>query len=129
MELKLEECLKNYWLAILEIRNNDNTGFVEQKIITKEKHFEYMEKHFTNYRVCTLNEEFVGFVGIVNNDIRIGVKNEFKRKGIGKFMITEFEKIFKITEAKVKIENIASLKLFETCGFKKTFFILTKNET
>ena len=28
--------------------------------------------------------------------------------------------------AKVKIENTASLKLFEACGFKRKFYILEK---
>ena len=33
-------------------------------------------------------------------------------------------------EARVKIENIASLKLFESAGFRKTYYILEyrKNE-
>lgn len=129
MELKLQECNENYWLDILDIRNNDNTGFVNQTNISTELHIQYMKNNFQNYRICILNNEFAGFIGIVNDDVRLGVKKEFKRKGIGKFMINEFNKTFEIKHAKVKIENTASQKLFESCGFKKTFYILTKNET
>ena len=48
--------------------------------------------------------------------------------GVGKFMINEIMKIFPKSYAKVKIENEASLKLFESCGFEKKYYVLEKNE-
>ena len=50
MELKLQECNENYWLEILDIRNNDNAGFVNQTNISTELHIEYMKDNFQNYR-------------------------------------------------------------------------------
>ena len=41
-------------------------------------------------------------------------------------MINEIMKIHPNAFAKVKLENKASLKLFESCGFKKKFYILEK---
>jgi RimJ/RimL family protein N-acetyltransferase len=41
-------------------------------------------------------------------------------------MIEEIMKEFPSAFAKVKIENEASLKLFESCGFTKQFYILKK---
>ena len=32
------------------------------------------------------------------------------------------------SEAKVKIENEASIKLFESCGFKKKYYILERED-
>ena len=44
-------------------------------------------------------------------------------------MLNEFSNSFEINEAKVKIDNEASQKLFESCGYKKQFIIYSKNET
>ena len=119
MELKLVECEEKFWNDILLIRNEDKESFDKQHEITFNEHENFME---TNYK-------FSGFIGIVNDDIRVGVKRQYRKMGIGKFMINEFCNIFEINHAKIKINNIVSQKLFESCGFKKTFYILTKNET
>jgi RimJ/RimL family protein N-acetyltransferase len=129
MELKLVNCDQKYWKNIWEIRNFDKEGFVDQKEILLEDHFKFMEKHHWNYKICLKDDQFVGFIGFVNNDLRIAVSKNNKRQGIGKFILNEFCKNFEINEAKVKITNEASQKLFESCGFKKQFYIYTKNET
>jgi RimJ/RimL family protein N-acetyltransferase len=48
-------------------------------------------------------------------------------KGVGKFMINECMKIWPTAFSKVKIDNEASMKLFEACGFTKKYYILTKD--
>lgn len=129
MELKLAECKQEFWNDILLIRNEDKESFDKQHEISSEEHGKFMTINSINYRIATINGKFAGFVGIVNEDIRVGVKKEYRKMGIGKFMINEFCKIFEINHAKIKINNIASQKLFESCGFEKNFYILTKNET
>lgn len=129
MELKLIECDSKYWINIWEIRNFDKQFFTDQKEIPLEEHFKFMEKNNANYKVCLKDNEFAGFIGVINNDLRIGVVKRFRKNGIGKFMINELSKNLEIKEAKVKIDNEASQKLFESCGFKKTFLIYSKNET
>jgi ribosomal protein S18 acetylase RimI-like enzyme len=129
MELKLVKCEQDFWNDILIIRNEDKDSFNKQHEISLEEHQKFMNINAINYRVATIDGKFAGFVGIVNDDIRVGVKKEYRKMGIGKFMINEFYKIFEINHAKIKINNIASQKLFESCGFKKSFYILTKNET
>ena len=42
-------------------------------------------------------------------------------------MVNKCMKIWPTAFAKVKIDNKASIKLFESCGFTKKFFILTKD--
>ena len=48
-------------------------------------------------------------------------------KGIGKFMINQIMNEEPTAFAKVKMDNEASIKLFEACGFTKKFYILTKD--
>lgn len=129
MELKLVECEQKFWNDILIIRNEDKESFDKQHEISLEEHEKFMTINDINYKIATIDGKFAGFIGIVNEDIRVGVKKEYRKIGIGKFMINEFCKIFEINHAKIKINNVASQKLFESCGFKKSFYILTKNET
>jgi len=45
--------------------------FLNQSEITAEDQVNYMEKHAQDYRVCLLYGEPVGYVGVIENDIRI----------------------------------------------------------
>ena len=65
-----------------------------------------------------------GFIGAVEGDIRVAVSPFFQNQGVGKFMLNTFLEDNKKIQAKVKIENKASLKLFESCGFTKKYYIL-----
>ena len=65
-------------------------------------------------------------VGVINEDIRVCTHPDHQGKGIGKFMINESYKIWPTAFAKVKLDNKLSIKLFESCGFTKKYYILTK---
>ena len=64
---------------------------------------------------------------MISNDIRVATHPDFQGKGVGTFMINEITNHFPLSFAKVKINNEASLKLFEKCGFKKKYYILEKD--
>jgi RimJ/RimL family protein N-acetyltransferase len=119
MNLKLVENNKDYYEVIRSLRTHpDNTnGFLEQVEITHEQQIKYMEKYEKNYWICLLNESPVGFVGVVESDIRLAVDPEFKNKGIGTFMINELKKINCNITSKVLLDNTPSQKVFEKCGF------------
>ena len=85
-----------------------------------------MFENFTNYLICIDNDEIIGFIGHVDNDIRLATKKTYQKKGVGKFMVEGFMKKFPESFAKVKIDNEASRRLFESCGFKKKYYILEK---
>jgi len=115
-----------HWDAILEIRNENREGFGDSSMIRSGAHCKYMFNHFSNYLLCVENDEVLGFIGHVNNDIRLATQKTYQKKGIGKFMVEGFMKKYPEALAKVKLDNEASLKLFERCGFDKKYYILEK---
>jgi len=120
-----------YWEFIRQLRNDEEVkeGFVQQSHITKLQHLKFMLKHGKNYYICLSENNYtpLGFVGQINGDIRVAAHPEHQGKGVGKFMINELMKKYPQSFAKVKLDNEASIKLFESCGFKKKYYILEKD--
>ena len=109
-----------YWEFIRIVRNDPEMqkGFVDIVQITPDQQAEYMTKYNDDYFVCLNAEnEPIGYVGEINGDIRVAVIVKYQRMGVGKFMINELMKLRPDTYAKMKFDNIASKKLFESCGF------------
>ncbi len=115
-----------HWDAILEIRNENREGFGDSSIILSGAHRKYMFNHFSNYLLCVENDEVLGFIGHVENDIRLGTRKEYQRRGVAKLMVESFMEKYPDAFAKVKLDNEASLKLFERCSFNKKYYILEK---
>ena len=125
-KMELVSCTEEYWEFVRALRNDPRVqhGFIEEADISKEQQKEYMEKYSQCYRIALEENDPIGFVGVVENDIRVCTSPESQGKGAGKFMINEIIKIFPNAKAKIKIDNKASLKAFESCGFKKKYYIL-----
>ena len=125
------ELIKNnyiYWECIRNLRNMDGVrqGFVQQNIISQEDHEEYMKKNSHFFWICVDKGEFLGYTGVIENDIRVATHPNYQGRGVGKFMINEIMKVNPNAFAKVKLENEASIRLFESCGFKKMYYIMEK---
>tara|TARA_E500000318_G_scaffold85808_1_gene82124 strand:+ start:2576 stop:2986 length:411 start_codon:yes stop_codon:yes gene_type:complete len=127
--MKLVECTSDYWEFVRTLRTDARVagGFIEQVVITAEEQQRYMSKYSSCYRIALVEEVPAGFVGVIDNDIRVCTHPNYQGKGIGKFMINNCMDIWPEAFAKVKLDNEASIKLFESCGFSKKFFILTKD--
>ena len=80
--MAMAEILKNlvlvknemkYFEFIRTLRNDPllKGGFIDQKEITSEEHAIYMNKFHNAYFICLLEDQPVGYVGVVDNDIRI----------------------------------------------------------
>ena len=125
-KLKIIQCSPEFWDFILNLRNDSEIkkGFVIQDKIEKRDHYEYMNLNNEKYYICLENDDPVGFVGSVNNDIRFAVIKEKQGKGIGNYMIGFIKTKFPKAQAKVKIENISSLKCFKKNGYKIKYYIL-----
>lgn len=127
-ELKLVLCSKDYWEFVRVLRNDPRVkaGFISDANITTQDQEKYMHKNSENYRIALLNGIPVGYVGVIDDDIRVCTLPEFQGKGIGKFLIHEIIKIWPDAMAKIKVENIASQKLFESCGFETVYLLMKK---
>ena len=123
--MELVDCIEKYWEFIRILRNDKRVldGFIESTYITKEMQLSYMKKYSQFYRVALINNQHCGYIGVINDDIRICTHPNFQGKGVGKFMLREILKIFPNAFGKVKIENEASRKLFTSVGFKEKFII------
>lgn len=128
MEFILVDNEPKYYEFIRQMRiHPDNiSGFINQNIITEEQQIEYMKNNHQFFKICLFENEPVGFVGVIENDIRVATNPDFKKIGVGKFMIDEIMKIYPEAVAKVKIDNISSMNLFLSCGFKTEFIIMKK---
>jgi len=111
-----------YWEFIRRLRNDPEIrkGFVQQGYVASGQQKKYMEKYNDNYYICLQGEVPVGYVGEVDNDIRIAVHGNYQRLGIGEMMIREFMLLRPDSRPKMLKNNIASQKLFEKCGFKRS---------
>ena len=98
-------------------------SFVQQSHISREEHEMFMKKYSDMFFVCIEGQKKLGFIGIINNDIRIATDPDCQGKGVGAYMLREAMKKNPEAFAKVKVGNKASLRLFESCGFKKKYYI------
>lgn len=117
-----------YWESIRNLRNMNGVrqGFIQQDLISREDHERYMIKNSHFFWVCIDKGEFLGYTGVIENDIRVATHPDHQHSGVGKFMINEIMKINQNAFAKVKLENEPSLRLFEACGFKRKYYIMEK---
>jgi ribosomal protein S18 acetylase RimI-like enzyme len=123
------EFVKNepkYWDFIRRLRNDPEgqSGFIEQVNITEEQQAKYMDKYSDNYFICLCDGEPAGFIGVIDNDIRVSTHPDYQLMGVGVFMVQQIKKIYPKCFAKVKIDNIASFNMFEKAGYELKYFIL-----
>jgi len=126
--MKLIKNKSIYWDFIRDLRNHPEVkkGFISQEHISKKQHYMFMERHGLKYYICLVDEKPAGYIGVIDGDIRVATHPEFQGMGIGKFMVNELVKLHPYSFEKVKLQNEASIKLFEACGFKKKYYILEK---
>jgi GNAT superfamily N-acetyltransferase len=127
MNLQLVECSNEFWeyVRILRLNPKVASGFIETIHISVEDQIKYMNSHSNNYRIVLADGVPCGYVGVINNDIRVCTDPSFQGRGIGKFMINSIKEIWPDAVAKIKIQNEVSLRLFKSCGYDVEFYLLT----
>jgi len=129
--MELVNCTSEYWEFVRLIRthpSNENS-FLTQPTITPQQQIQFMEKNSHKYKICLLNDEPVGYIGIINeNEITYCVHLNHQGKGIGTFMLSEITKLHSNLIAYVIPENIGSSKVFEKLGFKKQLYYTWNKE-
>ena len=128
--MKLVNCTPKYWEFVRKLRLDERVidGFIKTKQITKEEQISYMKNNSKYYRICLINKQAAGYVGVIDNDIRVCTHPDFQGKGIGKFMINESMNIWPTAFAKVKLNNHMSIRLFESCGFARSKNIIKEQQ-
>ena len=100
----------------LRIDPDNIKGFLDQVYISPEQQKLYMSKYKDCFHVCLCNTIPVGYIGIVDNDIRICTRSDFKNKGVGTFMLTYVRDNFPMATGKILKNNLISKKLFDKVG-------------
>ena len=126
--MELVDCTKKYWEFVRNLRNDERVkdGFIKSTYITEDMQEAYMTVHYKYYRIALIDNAPVGYIGVIEDDIRICVHPAFQKRGVGKFMIEESMKIWPSAEGKVKLGNEASMNLFKSCGFKEAYVIFKR---
>ena len=120
MYMVIVECTKEYWEFVRKLRMDSRVidGFLETNPITEEQQIKYMTDNSQHYRIALFDGRPAGYVGVIEDDIRVCTHPDFFGMGVGKFMIKSAMAIWPTAYAKVKLGNIASDKLFISCGFE-----------
>jgi GNAT superfamily N-acetyltransferase len=123
------KCEKKYWDFVRELRMNPAviSGFIQTTPITKEDQEKYMSKNSEKFLIALFNNEPAGFIGVIDNDIRVCTHPDYQNKKVGKALVKAIELQFPEAFAKIKINNIPSQKLFESCGFTPKYIIYTNH--
>jgi GNAT superfamily N-acetyltransferase len=108
-----------FWPFILRLRNEMRNSFLTTEKIPEQDHNKFMDEWGNDYYVC-VNDALqpVGWIGVVNNDIRLAVDKQYQRMGIAKFMLKFVKDKYPQATAKILPENIASIKAFKSVGIK-----------
>tara|TARA_R110002110_G_scaffold414950_2_gene646710 strand:- start:311 stop:724 length:414 start_codon:yes stop_codon:yes gene_type:complete len=128
-DLKFINNESKYWEFIRCLRNDKRVkhGFIKQNYISEDIHLKFMEKYGNMFYICLYKNKPAGYIGCINKDIRVAVHPDFQGNGIGSFMVNKLMELDSEAFAKVKLDNKASLRLFEKCGFEKKYYILEKD--
>ena len=119
---------EKYWEFIRNLRNMNGIrqGFVRQEHISPGQQENYMAENEEYFYICLADEEPAGYVGVIEEDIRVATHPDFQGVGVGSFMIDEIHKLYPTAQAKVKVNNIASFSLFVKNGYKVKYYILER---
>jgi RimJ/RimL family protein N-acetyltransferase len=118
--MELVKCTQQYWEFVRQLRMDKRVidGFLQTQPITEEQQAKYMTDNAQHYRICLVDGKSAGYVGVIDDDIRVCTHPDFQGMGVGKFMIRCAMDIWPTAYAKVKLGNTASDKLFLSCGFE-----------
>jgi RimJ/RimL family protein N-acetyltransferase len=125
MKLELVLCTKEYWefVRLLRINPINQEGFFTKANITSEQQKEFMTHNWSKYKICLVDNEPAGYIGLLHgHEITYCVHPNFHGNGVGTFMIENFSKLFSSIDAYVKVDNIASQKVFEKLGWEKQIY-------
>ena len=120
--IQIIPCDVSYWQFVLELRNSVREWFASNDVIPTDEHVQFMRQYAPDYYIALVDGKPVGFVGVVNNDIRFAVLPEYQGKGIGTCMLKFIHEKYPAAIGRIKKENVASRKAFEKVGITYTSY-------
>ncbi len=129
-ELELVPISEDFFEFVRRLRTDPRNAdsFINNTEIILQNQIDYMEQHLKEYFICLNQQTPVGFIGVVQGDIRLAVNHDFRNRGVATFMVNEILKLFPEATAKIRTTNVALIALFESVGFKRQFYIYGKVE-
>lgn len=138
MKISLRKVKKSDWDYILKLRNSKEFRryFYQKHTISKKEHYDYLQRQesnpdFYNRIICYDNND-VGYIRILANDVGIIVEPKFHNKGIGTKAVQLIEKeakklgIRKLV-GKVMVDNKTSEKIFIKNRYKLLMYWYEKD--
>ena len=121
MKLDFIKNQPKYFEFIRNLRNDPEIkkGFIKQEDISKENHLSYMAKYNKHYYICLYDQDPIGYIGIVKNDLRLAVSNKYQNQGVATFMLNEITKLKNDFDVLIKVDNIKSINFFTKHSFVK----------
>ena len=123
---QIVKATEEYWPFILKLRTDLKEGFIKQGPISVHEHYDYMMRYASCYWVQLLDDTPVGFVGVIDGDIRYAVDRAYQGRGYGTKLLKWVHNEHPYAEGLIKAENVSSIKAFENAGFKKKFVIMQR---
>ena len=128
--LSLVKCEEKFWDFIRDLRNNEEVrkSFFNDNIVTKSEHYQFMQTNGKDYWICLKNNKPIGYVSIREKEVSIATEPREHGKGVASFMLEEMIKKVPNLIARVKVDNITSVNLFEKYGFVKCHYVLKRDK-
>ena len=111
-----------YYEFVRNLRMHPDTrsGFIEEANITEDAQEKYMSKYGKDYYICLLYKgtDFccpVGYIGVIEEDIRLCTAPSHQGLGIGKFMLQQIKTLYPTATGKIKKDNLSSQRIFDSC--------------
>lgn len=130
LKLRMVPCSERHWEFIRLLRMNREVegGFIERADISVEDQICYMTKYAEDYRVCIDDQTPCGYIGVVENDLRICVLPDYWGQGVGSFMLNQMKELWPNPQVKIKASNVASINLFRKNGYVEKYVIMERNK-
>ncbi len=129
--MRLVKSTVEYHEFMRTLRNDERVkqGFIQQGNVTADMQEAYMKTYGEHYFICIDDDGVpMGYVGVIDDDIRVCTHPDHQHKGAALFMIDAIEGIYPEAFAKIKLDNIASQKLFEKAGFKLKYYLYEREK-
>jgi len=138
MNIILKSVDKKDWDFIYDLRTNEDykNNFYTQQSFSKDEHYSYLSKqeqssNFLHWMIVN-DDQNVGYIRILDNDISIMIDKKYQNKGIGSQVLVLVEKeakkhgIHKLV-GRVMVHNESSRKIFEKNGYNIMMYWLEKD--